>query len=79
MNDEQILRKKEYMQPFNAFKAQINEIIGIIDKPVAVIDAQIKEYEEKQKKEKWRKSRNYGLKWKFLMVLPLKKSLKSGC
>ena len=55
LNDERILREKEYMQPFNAFKAQINEIIGIIDKPVAVIDAQIKEYEEKQKKEKMEK------------------------
>lgn len=55
LNDERILREKEYMQPFNAFKAQINEIIGIIDKPVAVIDTQIKEYEEKQKKEKMEK------------------------
>lgn len=55
LNDERILREKEYMEPFNAFKAQINEIIGIIDKPVAVIDAQIKEYEEKQKKEKMEK------------------------
>lgn len=55
LNDERILREKEYMQPFNVFEAQINEIIGIIDKPVAVIDAQIKEYEEKQKKEKMEK------------------------
>jgi DNA (cytosine-5)-methyltransferase 3A len=52
LNDERIRREKEYMQPFNQFKAQINEIIGIIDKPVAVIDKQVKEYEEKQKQEK---------------------------
>ena len=52
LNDERIRREKEYMQPFNAFKAQINEIIGIIDKPVALIDKQIKEYEEQQKKQK---------------------------
>lgn len=52
LNDERIRREKEYMQPFNAFKAQINEIIGIIDKPVALIDKQIKEYEEQQKREK---------------------------
>lgn len=27
LNDERIRREKEYMQPFNVFKAQINEII----------------------------------------------------
>lgn len=52
LNDERIRREKEYMQPFNDFKAKINEIIGIIDKPVAVIDKQVKEFEEKQKQEK---------------------------
>lgn len=52
LNDERIRREKEYMEPFNDFKAKINEIIGIIDKPVAVIDKQVKEYEEKQKQEK---------------------------
>lgn len=52
LNDERIRREREYMQPFNMFKAQINEIIGIIDKPVALIDGQVKEFEEKQKKEK---------------------------
>lgn len=55
LNDERIRREKEYMQPFNVFKAQIDEIIGIIDKPVALIDKQIKEYEEQQKAEKKKK------------------------
>ena len=55
LNDERIRREKEYMQPFNVFKAQINEIIGIIDKPVALIDKQIKEYEEQKRQEKKRK------------------------
>lgn len=59
LNDERIRREKEYMQPFNAFKAQINEIIGIIDKPVAMIDKQIKEYEEQQKKDKRSKIEEY--------------------
>lgn len=40
------------MQPFNVFKAQINEIIGIIDKPIAVIDEQVKAFDEKRKIEK---------------------------
>lgn len=52
LNDERIRREKEYMVPFNEFKAQINEIISIIDKPVAVIDKQVKAYEEKQKQDK---------------------------
>lgn len=52
LNDERIRIEKEYMQPFNDFKAKINEIISIIDKPVAVIDKQVKAYEDKKKQEK---------------------------
>lgn len=52
LNDERIRREKEYMQPLNDFKAKINEIIGIIDKPIALIDKQVKEYEDKQKQDK---------------------------
>lgn len=52
LNDERIRREKEYMAPFNTFKAQINEIIGVIDKPVAVIDKQVKAYEDQKKQEK---------------------------
>ena len=52
LNDERIRREKEYMKPFDDFKAKINEIIDIIDKPVALIDKQVKEYEIKQKQEK---------------------------
>lgn len=49
LNDERIRREREYMKPFEDFKLKINEIIGIIDKPVALIDKQVKEYEELQK------------------------------
>ncbi len=59
LNDERIRREKEYMHPFNAFKTQINEIIGIVDKPVALIDKQIKEYEEQQRQEKKEKIVEY--------------------
>lgn len=52
LNDERIRREKEYMMPFNEFKTKINEIISIIDKPVAIIDAQVKEYENKKRNEK---------------------------
>ena len=52
LNDERLKREKEYMAPFATFKAQINEIISIIDKPCAVIDRQVKAFEEQQKAEK---------------------------
>lgn len=52
LNDERIRREKEYLQPFAVFKAQIAEIIGIIDRGVANSDRQIKEFEERQREEK---------------------------
>lgn len=52
LNDERIRREKEYMVPFNAFKAKVNEILAIIEKPVAVIDRQVKEYEKKEEQDK---------------------------
>jgi len=52
LNDERIRLEKEYMVPFKQFKAQIDEIIAIIDKPTALIDSQIKEYEQRKKDEK---------------------------
>lgn len=52
LNAERIRREKEYMQPFNEFKGKINEIISIIDKPTSIIDARVKEFEQKKKDEK---------------------------
>lgn len=52
LNDERIRLQKEYLEPFNAFKAQIDELISIIDKPVALIDKQVKEFDEVQKQAK---------------------------
>ncbi len=52
LNDERIRREKEYMIPFNDFKSKVNEIISIIDKPIAVIDSQVKSYEEQKKQNK---------------------------
>lgn len=59
LNDERIRREKEYMQPFSTFKAQITEIISIIDKPCAVIDKQVKAFEDQQKEEKLNAIREY--------------------
>lgn len=52
LNSERIRLEKEYMIPFNDFKTKINELIGIIAKPVAIIDQQVKDYERKKKEEK---------------------------
>lgn len=52
LNEERIRREREYMEPFNDFKAKINELIKIIDEPVKVIDKQIKSYDEQKKQEK---------------------------
>ena len=40
------------MKPFAEFKAQVAEVISIIDKPVFLIDQQIKTYEERRRQEK---------------------------
>lgn len=55
LNDERIRQEKAYMEPFDKFKAQINEIISLIDEPVKSIDSQIKNFEEQQKNEKLEK------------------------
>lgn len=59
LNDERIRREREYMKPFDDFKAKINEIINIIDKPASVIDQQIKAVEEQQKEDKLKAIREY--------------------
>lgn len=52
LNDERIRQEREFMKPFATFKAQINEIIGIIDRPVQAIDAQVKAFDERRKEER---------------------------
>lgn len=46
LNDERLKQEREYMKPFDVFKAQVKELVTIIDKPCNLIDTQIKEYEE---------------------------------
>ena len=52
LNDERIRREKEFLEPFNLFKAQISELITLIDEPCKLIDRQVKEFEEMEKREK---------------------------
>ena len=52
LNDERIRMEREYMEPFNDFKSKLNEIISIIEKPIAAIDLHVKAYDDKQKQDK---------------------------
>lgn len=73
LTDERIRREKEYMVPFNAFKDKINEIISIIDKPAAIIDQRIKEYEQQKKEEKKQQIREAFEKIGFPEYITLEK------
>lgn len=44
--------KKQCLAPYEDFEKKTKEIIAMIDKPIAVIDGQVKAYEEKVKAEK---------------------------
>lgn len=52
LNDERIKREREYMKPFEDFKEEINSLIAEIDKPLKLIDDQVKGFEEERKKRK---------------------------
>lgn len=52
LNDERIRLERAYMEPFATFKGQVAELVSIIKKPVAAIDAQVNDYEERQRAEK---------------------------
>ena len=52
INDERISREKEYMQPFNEFKAQAKELCDMIDTASSGIGEQIDSFEEKRVAEK---------------------------
>ena len=44
--------KRECMAPYTDFEAKVKELVGLIDQPIAAIDAQLKEYEEKRRTDK---------------------------
>ena len=52
LNDKRIELERDYMKPFETFKGQIKELCTLIDKPVEVIDKQIKAAEEERKNNK---------------------------
>lgn len=52
LNDERIRQEKEFLQPFNEFKAQVKELCDIIDVATTSVDKQVKEFEDQKKAEK---------------------------
>ena len=52
INARRIELEKAYNLPFTEFKAKVNEIIAIIDKPIEIIDRRVKEYETEQKEKR---------------------------
>lgn len=52
ISDRRIEVKNAVMAPYAQFEEEVKEIVALIEKPIALIDFQIKEYEEQQKKEK---------------------------
>lgn len=52
LNGERIRLQKEYMKPFEDYKSKTDELIRILSKPIDLIGAQIKDFEQKQKAEK---------------------------
>lgn len=71
LNDERIRLEKKYLEPFNVFKQQINDLRAMIDKPVKAIDVQVKEYEERLKNEKGEKIKELFEQMHFPMYVRL--------
>ena len=52
LSDERIKVKKECLKPYEEFEEKINILTGIVNKPIAMIDTQIKQFDEQKKAEK---------------------------
>lgn len=44
--------KKQCLAPYESFERQMKEITAIVNEPIALIDGQVKEFEEKRREEK---------------------------
>lgn len=50
--DERKRIKKAYMDPYNKFESQVKEVVALIERPIGLIDSQIKEVEENKELQK---------------------------
>lgn len=46
IEDSRKLVKTEWLKPYDEFKLRVDKLLGIVDKPIALIDKQLKEMEE---------------------------------
>lgn len=76
VNDRKVEVKKDYMKPYEAFESKVKELIGVIDKPISMIDGQVKEFEAKrvmQKKEEINKLYDELVEEELWDYIPLEK------
>lgn len=59
ISDRRIEVKNAIMAPCNQFEKEVKEVVSLIDEPIALIDSQIKEYEERCKAEKRKNLEEY--------------------
>lgn len=59
IEDRRKLVKKKLNEPYDTFEAEVKEVVGIAQNQVDLIDKQIKDYEEQQKKEKEARLREF--------------------
>ena len=52
ISDRRIEVKNAIMAPYTQFENEVKEVVALIDEPIAMIDSQIKEYEERVRVEK---------------------------
>lgn len=52
ISDRRIQVKKALMAPYEAFEAEVKEVVAMIDEPIVMIDEQLLAYEEKVKEDK---------------------------
>lgn len=52
IEDERKRIKKEWNEPYVEFENQIKELVGLVDKPIRCLDAQIKAFEDERKEQK---------------------------
>lgn len=52
VSDRRMEVKRQWLEPYNVFDTQVRELLGLIDRPVAVIDDQIKELESRERMKK---------------------------
>lgn len=52
ISDKRIQIKKEVMAPYDKFKEEVDEVVVELEKPIQMIDRQIKDFEERKREEK---------------------------